>query len=78
MKSSVIIALIVCGTVLVAMPYIHNTIVMAKLTDTMVSLDKPVNLTGDLPEHADIICMVGGFVMIAAGAVAGLRSKDSK
>jgi hypothetical protein len=77
MKSSVIIALIVCGTVLVAIPYIHNTVAVAQLTDTMVALSKPVNLTADLPKYADVACMLGGFIMIMAGAIAGLRSEKS-
>ncbi len=68
------IALIVCGTILIAIPYIHNTIAMRQLTDTMVALSKPVNLTADIPKHADTVCMLGGFIMIVVGAIAGLRS----
>ena len=57
MKSSIAVALIVCGTVLVAMPYIHNTIAMEQLTSTMVALNKTVNLKADLPKYADIFCI---------------------
>jgi len=73
MKSSVAIALIVCGTILVAMPYIHNTIAMGQVTETMAALNKPVNLTADMPKYADTVCMLGGIAMIVVGAIAGLR-----
>ena len=74
MKSSVAIAMIVCGTILIALPYIHNTVAMQQVTHTMVALDKPVNLTADMPRHADTACLLGGILMIVVGAVAGLRS----
>ena len=74
MKSSVAIALIVCGTILVAMPYIHNTIAMGQVTETMAALNKPVNLTADMPKYADPVCMLGGIIMIIVGAIGGLRS----
>jgi len=74
MKSSVAIALIVCGTILMATPYIHNGIVIGQVTDTMIALDESVNLTARMPRHADTACMVGGFIMILVGAIAGLRS----
>ena len=77
MKSSIGVALIVCGTVLISVPYIHNTIAMQQLTDTMVALNKAVNLRGDMPKYADIACMLGGIVMIVVGAIAGLRSGKS-
>jgi len=74
MKSSVAIAMIVCGTVLIAMPYIHNSVAMQQVTGTMVALNKPVNLTADMPKHADTACMLGGIAMIVVGAIAGLRT----
>ena len=75
MKSSVAVALIVCGTVLAVVPYVHNTIAMEQLTATMIALSKPVNLKADIPRHADEVCMFGGFVMIVVGAIAGLRGQ---
>ena len=77
MKSSVAIILIVCGTGLVAVPYIHNTIIMKQVTDTMVALDRTVNLTANMPRHADTVCMFSGIFMILAGAVMGLISSKS-
>ncbi len=73
MKTPVAVTLIVCGTVLIALPYIHNTLAMKQVVDTMVALNKTVNLTADVPRYADAVCMIGGIVMILAGAIAGLR-----
>ncbi|MBT7053442.1 MAG: hypothetical protein HN976_00035 [Lentisphaerae bacterium] len=74
MKSSVAIALIICGTVLIALPYIHNTVAMQQVANTMVALNKTVNLTADIPKHASTVCMLGGTIMIVVGAIAGSRT----
>jgi len=74
MKSSVAIALIVCGTILMATPYIHNGIVIRQVTDTMAALNDMVNVTVPMPKYANTACMVGGLIMIVVGAIAGLRS----
>ena len=73
MKSSVAMALIICGTMLIAVPYIHNAVAMQQVTDTMAALNKPVNITASMPKYADTACMFGGIIMIVVGAVAGLR-----
>ena len=72
MKSSVAIVLIICGTVLIIVPYIHNTLLMQQVTGTMAALGRDVDLRANMPEYADAVCIVGGAVMIAVGAVAGL------
>ena len=77
MKSSIAVALIVCGTVLIVVPYIHNTIAMQQVTGTMVALKGTVNLRGDIPKYANFVCMLSGIVMIAVGAIAGRRSGKS-
>ena len=74
MKSSVAITMIVCGTVLIAVPYIHNSVAMQQVANTMMALNKTVNLTADMPKYADTACMVGGIIMIVVGVIAGLRS----
>lgn len=74
MRSPVAITMIVCGTILIAVPFIHNTVAMQQVTDTMVALNKTVNLTADMPKYADTACMFGGVIMIVIGAIAGLRT----
>jgi hypothetical protein len=77
MNSSVAIAMIVCGTILIALPYIHNTIAMQQVSSAMIALNKTVNLTADIPKHAGTVCVFGGIIMIVVGAVAGLRNKEN-
>ena len=78
MKSSIAITLIVCGTILIAVPYIHQTIVMQQVTSTMVALERTVNLTADLPKHASTMIMIGGFLMIISGGILGTRLAKSE
>jgi hypothetical protein len=74
MKKSVAITLIICGTILIALPYLHNTIATKQVADAITALNKTVNLTADLPKYADALCMICGSLMILAGAIAGLTS----
>jgi hypothetical protein len=78
MKSSIVIVMIVCGTILIALPYINQAVIMRQVSATLVALNKDVNLTGSLPKHADIACIIGGFVMVFVGAKAGLGSGKSR
>ena len=73
MQASVAIVLILCGTILIAIPYIHNAVVMDQMTSAMTSLNKTVNLRADMPKHSDSACVIGGIVMIAVGGIGALR-----
>jgi hypothetical protein len=75
MKPSVAITLIICGTVLVAVPYIHNAIATSHVTRIMVALQKDVNLSGDLPEYADALCMVAGLAMVCIGVLSQRKTQ---
>ncbi len=68
--------MIVCGTILIAVPYIHNTLGMQEVAEAMVALGKPVNLTAHMPKYTDTVCMIGGVLMILVGAISGLRSDE--
>ncbi len=70
--------MIVCGTILIAAPYIHSAVAMHQVTSTMVALNKTVSLSADMPQHADTACMLGGIIMIVVGAIAGLRAANSE
>jgi hypothetical protein len=78
MKASVAITMIICGTVLISLPYIHQTLAMEQVKQTMVALNKTVNLTASLPKYADAACLLGGIVMIIIGSFAGLRSQSNQ
>lgn len=68
MKPSVAITLIVCGTILIALPYIQNAIVLHQMTETTRDvLYRSVHSKVDLPQYANIACMLGGMAMILIG-----------
>jgi hypothetical protein len=67
----------VSSTILIAIPYIHNTIAMQQVSSAMVALNKTVNLSADVPKHASTVCMLDGVSMILVGAIAGLRNKEN-
>ena len=80
MRPSMVLTLIVCGTVLVVCgtaliitPYIHTAIVMQRIADTLVALNKPVIVGGYLSNYAAVVCLIVGVAMILAGAIGGLR-----
>lgn len=78
MKSSVAIAMIVCGTILVSLPHISSAIVMHEVATYMVALNKPVNLSSAFPKHTSSVCLFGGITMIIVGATSGYFSKHQK
>jgi hypothetical protein len=78
MKSSVAIAMIVCGTILIALPHISSAISMHEVAKTMIALDKPVNLSSNFPKHTSSVCLLGGIAMIVVGATSGYFSKYQK
>lgn len=77
MKASVIITLIVCGTVLLIVPYIYNTIAVGQVALARTVLDKKM-VTANLPTYGDPICMLAGLGMIVVAVVAGLTRKEHK
>ena len=77
MKSSVAITLIVCGTILLAVPYLHNAMVFEQITDVINARDQSFEMNASMPRHADTLCMVGGGIMVLVGAFAGLRTGRS-
>jgi len=74
MKSSVAIALIVCGTILIVTPHLFHAVEMQQLMNTTTALGKPVSFNSSLPDYAHDVCMFGGVIMVVTGAIAGLRS----
>jgi uncharacterized membrane protein len=69
MKVSVTITLIVCGTVLIIVPYVSHSIWMSQVADVMSQLSKPVNLKTGLPKSHDTVCMISGLAMILIGII---------
>jgi len=76
MKVSVAIVLIVCGTVLIIVPYVHTSFGISKTADVMIQLSKTVNLKGDLPKFYPTVCMISGLAMIFTGASFSRQKKN--
>jgi uncharacterized membrane protein len=69
MKVSVAIALIVCGTVLIIVPYVSHSISMSRVVDMSTQLSKPVSFKSGLPRSYDKNCMISGLAMILTGTI---------
>ena len=72
MKSSVSVALIVCGTLLAAMPYINAQILLSRVATAMVALQRDVNLNTTLPTWYEFTVIVIGLIMIVAGGAGAM------
>ena len=73
MKPSVCIATIICGTVLLIVPYVSNAIGTLAVAATVARINKEFNLTGHMPEWYDGACFVVGLVMVLVGVAAAFR-----
>lgn len=78
MKVSVAIALIVCGTVLIIVPYAHTSFGISKTADVMIQLSKTVNLTGNLPKFYATFCMISGLAMILTGTISSFMKQKKE
>ncbi|AQT67656.1 hypothetical protein STSP2_00804 [Anaerohalosphaera lusitana] len=75
MKSSIAVTLIICGTFLITVPYIHNDLVTHLVSQSATQLKKDINvrISAPMPEYADTACILGGITMILIGAAAGIK-----
>lgn len=76
MKALVPVTLIICGTILVSLPYLDSTISMNNMTALILATKSTVNLTGPLTRDYYTYSALGGFLMILAGALLALRKTD--
>ena len=72
MKTSIATTIIICGTLLIIVPYISHSIGTAQVVDAMTKLAEPVNLKTGLPKSFHTICIVSGILMIASGIIGSL------
>ena len=75
MKTPVAVTLIICGTVLIALPFVSAAGVLKQLALTMLAGRGAVGSVAGVPQYADIICMAGGAIMILLGILGGVRSE---
>ena len=75
MRPSVPLAFVICGTVLIAILYTYNAIVMVQMASAAVALGQPVNYTANLPEWVNKVSYMVAVGMIIVGTVTGLRNQ---
>jgi hypothetical protein len=73
MKSSVAVATIIAGAVILLAPYVSNTIGTAIVASTIARLGKGVDLNGNMPSWYDGACFVVGVLMILIGIGTSFR-----
>jgi len=78
MKVSVAIVLIICGTVLIIVPYVSHSIWMSQVADVMIQLSKTVNLKTGLPKSHDTVCMISGLAMILTGTISSFMKQKKE
>ena len=77
MKPVVALALVVCGTLLILAPYVSNTIGTAEIANSMVQLQKEVNIHGDMPDWYALGCYAGGIGMIVTAIIASFSRQTT-
>lgn len=78
MRSSVSVALIIAGTMLIITPYINNGLAVNRVADVLSNLQRTVNLRGSMPPWYDSGCFVLGAVMIVTSVAGAMMRRDEK
>ena len=79
MKAPVAVFLILCGTLLILAPLLHNIVLAGMITVTMVK-GGHASIRADLPHFEALVaaCVIAGVVMILCGVVGGFRGLGSR
>ncbi len=79
MKASVAVSLVLCGTLLILAPFVHNIVVAAMITVAMVK-GGHASIRADLPHFEALVvaCVIAGAAMILFGVIGGFRGLGSK
>ncbi len=80
MKASVAVSLVLCGTLLILAPSVHNIVVAAMITVVMVQKSGHASIRADLPHFEALVvaCVIAGAAMILFGVIGGFRGLGSK
>lgn len=76
MKSSVSIALIVCGALLVLAPFLFNLAAVHMTADVMKSTSGSAHLSSDLSGSMLWAALFIGLIMVIMGTVGAFKSKS--
>ncbi|MCK4914507.1 MAG: hypothetical protein KAS69_07945 [Planctomycetes bacterium] len=75
MKSSVAVTLIICGTFLIIVPFISESIGTHQVANVMIQLDKSVDLKTGLPKSYLTTSITIGAIMVLIGTFISFRNK---
>jgi hypothetical protein len=78
MKNSIIISLIICGTFLIIVPFIHNSISAQQVVNTMALLKEPVHISSGLSRSYYMASTIIGAIMVLAGILGSAIEKLRK
>ena len=72
MRHGASITLIICGTLAALSPYVFNYLAVAQVAKVMVSLNKTVDLSGNMAEGYSVFIGLLGAAMIISGTIGGM------
>lgn len=74
MKIIASVSLIICGTIITLVPYVHSSIAMAMMSKILVSNDgRHANINTTLPDWYDGWCFALGLFVILSGLYSTFR-----
>ena len=78
MKTPIAVTLIICGTVLIALPCVSAAGAVKQLALAMSTLGNGVGSAPVVSPYADIAYVTGGIVMILAGVIGSVISERKR
>ncbi len=80
MKTTVVVFLLLCGTLLILAPLLHNIVIAAMITVTMAKTGGDASIRADLPHFEALVvaCVIVGIAMSLCGVIGGFRGLGSR
>ena len=78
MNNSIAVALIICGTLLITMPFVHNCFISQAIADIMMDYGRPVSINTRFNRSYYTACLAIGAAMILTAVVGALKFKTGK
>ncbi len=75
MNNSIAVTLIICGTLLIAAPFIHNWLFAQTIANVMVELERPASISTKFSRSYYTASLVIGAAMILTATVGAIRPK---
>ncbi len=75
MNNSIAVALLMCGTLLIAAPFIHDWLGSQAIANIMVELDRPASINTNFSRSYYTASLVIGAAMILTAVIGSLRPR---